>query len=126
MPSAAAASQHSTAPSSPSSGHVRLKLGLGSQNEPFQGVQGRFGQCAYICCRKASRLFVLSAKSARARNPESGLVFDNSYGVASELPRKSRGQIELQGVCLALGRISENNSGSDTAFTRPFDCAIFL
>ena len=37
----------------------------------------------------------------------------------------SLGQIELQGGDLTFERISEWNSGSETAFIRPFDCAIF-
>ena len=38
----------------------------------------------------------------------------------------SLGQIELQGGDLTFERISEWNSGSETAFIRPFDCATFL
>ena len=38
----------------------------------------------------------------------------------------SWGQIELQGVGLAFGRINQDLLGSETGFIRPFDPATFL
>ena len=48
------------------------QLGLGSQNEPFQGVQVDLVNVPNICCRKPPDLYVSSAKSARARNSKNG------------------------------------------------------
>ena len=51
------------------------QLGLGSQNEPFQGVQVDLVNVPNFCVKRASNLYVSAAKSARARNAESGLCF---------------------------------------------------
>jgi len=55
--------------------------------------------------------------------PES---FSTTRTVCPPSSLASWGHIELQGAGLAFGRFSKNDSGSETAFTRPFDCAIYL
>ena len=89
MPPAAAASQHSTSPQVVRGGQRDDRLGLGSQNEPFQGgVQVDLVHAPNFCVKKASNLYVSSAKSARARNSETEGVLHDSYAVPTELPRK--------------------------------------
>ena len=84
------------------------QLGLGSQNEPFQGVQVDLVNVPNFCVKRASNLYVSAAKSAQARNTESGLCFFSFRMVCPPSALASRGQIELQGVGSALGRINKN------------------
>ena len=64
--------------------------------------------------------------SQKPRNPSRFRQLARCALRASELPRKLGAHRALQGAGLAFGRFSKNDSGSETAFTRPFDCAIYL
>ena len=81
---------------------------VGSQDEPFQGVQVDLVNVPKFCVKRASNLYVSAAKSAQARNAESGLCFFSFRMVCPPSALASRGQIELQGVGSALGRINKN------------------
>ena len=84
------------------------QLGLGSQKmSRFRGVQVDLVNGPNICCRKPPDLYVSSATSARARNSKNGRVFaTQTVWLPSSFA--SWGQIELQGVGLAFGRISKD------------------
>ena len=59
-----------------------LMLDLGSQNEPFYGVQVDLPITRKNRNIKALKLYFSAVKSSRARNSKTEGVFDNSYGVA--------------------------------------------
>ena len=65
--------------------HDQLRARLGSQDEPFQGAQVDLVNVPKFCVKRASNLYVSAAKSAQARNTESGLCFFFvPHGVPSE------------------------------------------
>ena len=74
----------------------------------FRGVQVDLVNVPNFCVKRASNLYVSAAKSAQARNTESGLCFFSFRMVCPPSALASRGQIELQGVGSALGRINKN------------------
>ena len=104
---------HSEPPQHPTTNDQLLELNelrarLGSQDEPFPGVQVDLVNVPNFCVKRASNLYVSAAKSAQARNTESGLCFFSFRMVCPPSALASRGQIELQGVGSALGRINKN------------------
>ena len=88
--------------------HDQLRLLLGPQMSRFRGVQVDLVNVPNFCVKRASNLYVSAAKSAQARNTESGLCFFSFRMVCPPSALASRGQIELQGVGSALGRINKN------------------
>ena len=58
-----------------------LMLDLGSQNEPFYGVQVDLPITRKNRNIKALKLYFSAVKSSRARNSKTEGVLDNSYGV---------------------------------------------
>ena len=84
------------------------ELLLDPQMSRFRGVQVDLVNVPKFCVKRASNLYVSAAKSAQARNTESGLCFFSFRMVCPPSALASRGQIELQGVGSALGRINKN------------------
>ena len=82
------------------------ELLLGPQMSRFRGVQVDLVNVPNFCVKRALNLYVSAAKSAQARNTESGLCFFSFRMVCPPSALASWGQIELQGVGLVFGRIS--------------------
>ena len=75
MPHAAAAGQRRAGRAAKSKHTIGSKLTVWAlRNEPFQGARVDLVNVLNICCRKASDLYVSSAKSARARNLRTGVI----------------------------------------------------
>ena len=106
--------------------HDQLRARLGSQDEPFQGVQGHFANSCNICVRKASNLYVSSAKSARARNSKNGRGQKSLARCALRAPSQVGGRSSSRASDWFLVESALTLLGSETAFIRPFDCATFL
>ena len=104
----------------------RSALDLGSQNEPFRGVQVVFPITRNICVRKASNLYVSSAKSARARNSKSEGFFCRIVRCALRGPSQVEGRSSSRASGWLFGERAKKPHRSETAFIRPFDCATFL
>ena len=107
-PSPATASQRSTHDRRQLFQHDQLRAQLWAPRmSRFRGYRVILVNVPKFCVKRASNLYVSAAKSAQARNTESGLCFFSFRMVCPPSALASRGQIELQGVGSALGRINK-------------------
>ena len=102
------------------------ELDLALRMSRFRGVQVDLVNVPNICCRKAPDLYVSSAKSARSRNSKNGKGPKRPERCAPRAPSQVGGRSSSRASDWLLVESAWTLLGSETAFIRPFDPAIFL